>query len=168
MTSGHLRVIPPSERVDPLASDDLISGAQDQAASLLDPRIGRAERLSRAEIASRRLRDVRAIVEAVNPYAGTGQHAKLADALAIAGKREWQAVVGDVSDAVERYNQSRQYDRLRTQTRAWADLGPLLDATPTVASVSFDNPAVWLNSVYVKAALEPAWCGIRVRTVHDS
>lgn len=127
--------------IDTRTAEELVSGVVDLAAAVTAPGLGRAERLSRTTQAAHAAGDLRAMMPTLAPYLaeipnnddGHPRHSRIRDHMLvndIVAKSSPEALA-----ARERLDQDAQQRTISRQLRAWADLGPILDATPTVASV---------------------------------
>lgn len=163
------------------AAEQLLSAVRDLAASVGEPGIGRAERVTRSRRAAESARDVPQVLAGLDPYAD-GRHNRLSDAVLVAVgpvMRNEDGVMGREGQersrseegraAADRLMTGRELAGVRAQARA-AGLGVKALGEKVVAPLSTDSPALaaWLDgfaappvgSSAVKAVVPMSWSGL--------
>lgn len=157
MPVGIGRVLHPTLNadVDGDTAHDLASGLSDLAASVTEPGLGRAERLSRISRTTETANSFAAVIPLLDPYRAAG-HSYVADLLDVVGRQQR----GDEApaEAVERLQRAQQYKRLaRYARRDWADVAAIVGPSRVATTQAFPSCAQWLARYAVPAAgLGPA------------
>lgn len=132
---------------------DLLTSVRDLAASVIEPKLSRPERISRAERATAAAAGMNAWVDGLNPYRD-GIHSRLADMLAVAGLPAYEHTPDP--EAVDRLTLARAHDQLQRFTRAASDfsgLTPTLIGAPAPLPTGF--PLIDLVATSATAGLGP-------------
>ncbi len=138
--------------VDGHAGRDLATAARDLSASVLEPGLSRAERISRAERANEARAAMVEWARSVHPYGPASTHTRLRDMVLAAGAEGHSRLAG-ADEAADRLAIARAADQMTHLTRAGVDLGGLV-SRPVAAPIPTPTDTPMVDQLALPVSLE--------------